>query len=136
MDWEHAVRVSPACYGLHRLGYEARRLSLYVSLPPPSSTSFNLFLPASHERSNLLPSVRYNLNNTLLVPLRTLNGDLDRLHHDLCSERYAQRRVCPTGHEVYRPGRYNLRFMRRIGMRPILGLGTDQIRSDNGIICI
>ena len=70
MGWEHAVRVSPAYCGLHWLGYEGRRLSLYVSLPPPSSTSFYLFLPASHEQSDLPLSVRYNPNDKILVPPR------------------------------------------------------------------
>lgn len=37
----------------------------------------------------------------------------------ICSERYARRPVGPIGHEVHRPGQYNLWFVRKIGMRPI-----------------
>ena len=37
----------------------------------------------------------------------------------LCSERYAQRPVGPTGPGVHRPGRYSIQFVRKIGMGPI-----------------
>ncbi len=42
--------------------------------------------------------------------LHSLSSYFQKFSHTqcLCSERYAQRPVCPTGHGVHRPGRYSL----------------------------
>lgn len=73
--------------------YETPRLSMYDS--PSRSSNFPVFFPPRFTTDLTFPSLRYDPNDVLLVPPRTLNSNLRSLPHDLQTPLLPPRHASP-----------------------------------------